>query len=465
MYPINAASPERIAVGAVVQISDGAVQTSGVSIKVKPQGAAASAGAGTTSYEEGIVGYVPTQAETNYTSFQVIAYKTGCIPVAVTVVTTASAVAGYAGLDWGVMTQKTATNALTNTTVGAVTGLTASDVGAIKTKTDFLPSATAGAAGGLFIAGSNAATTYASMTVTGLTTYTGNMIFSDGITVSAPSTLNRSGLTLTGNGTGSGIASTGGATGNGAVFTGGATSGNGITTQAQTAGDGFRASGVGSARHGISATGGSSGASHGILGQGSDTGSGFRALATGTGSGFFMSGGVTSGNGLTITTTSGHAISATATGTDKHGMILTGGTGGTSDGLSTVAGTGGVPIRGAITGNVTGNLSGSVGSVTGLTASDVAAIKAKTDNLPAAPAATGDIPTALQNADALLGRNIAGGSSSGRVVSEALYALRNRWTSVAGTYSVYGTDDTTVSWTSSLSTDAAAIPLVGSDPA
>lgn len=34
-----------------------------------------------------------------------------------------------------------------------------------------------------------------------------------------------------------------------------------------------------------------------------------------------------------------------------------------------------------ITGNITGNLSGSVGSVTGLTASDVGAIKAKTDSL------------------------------------------------------------------------------------
>ncbi len=94
MYPRNAASPERIAIGAVVQISDGAVQTSGVSIKVKPQGATASAGGGTTSYEEGIVEYVPTQAETNYTSFEVIAYKTGCIPVATTVVTTASATPG-----------------------------------------------------------------------------------------------------------------------------------------------------------------------------------------------------------------------------------------------------------------------------------------------------------------------------------------------------------------------------------
>ncbi len=38
------------------------------------------------------------------------------------------------------------------------------DTAAVKTKTDFLPSATAGAAGGLFIAGSNAATTTVSLT-------------------------------------------------------------------------------------------------------------------------------------------------------------------------------------------------------------------------------------------------------------------------------------------------------------
>lgn len=94
MYPRNASNPERLAIGAVIQISDGAVQTSDVSIKVKPQGGSASAGGGTVSYEEGIVGYIPTQAETNCTSFQVIAYKTGCIPASVTVVTTASVTPG-----------------------------------------------------------------------------------------------------------------------------------------------------------------------------------------------------------------------------------------------------------------------------------------------------------------------------------------------------------------------------------
>jgi hypothetical protein len=50
--------------------------------------------------------------------------------------------------------------------------------------------------------------------------------------------------------------------------------------------------------------------------------------------------------------------------------------------------------------------------------SDIAAIKAKTDNLPAAPAATGDIPTANANADALLDR--AAGVETNRTPRQAL---------------------------------------------
>ena len=93
-YPRNNASPERIAVGAVVQISDGAVQTSGVSISVRGQGGASGAGGGTTAYDNGIVQYTPTQGETDFTSFVIVAYKTGCIPASVTVVTSAAAVPG-----------------------------------------------------------------------------------------------------------------------------------------------------------------------------------------------------------------------------------------------------------------------------------------------------------------------------------------------------------------------------------
>ncbi len=125
MYPRNAASPEPVAIGAVVQISDGAVQTSGVTVRIKPIGVSEGDGAGTTAYStDGIVEYTPTQAETNYTSFILIAKKTGCIPVSTTVVTSASAVAGYAGLDWSHINAPTTTVGLTGTTIGILTTYT-----------------------------------------------------------------------------------------------------------------------------------------------------------------------------------------------------------------------------------------------------------------------------------------------------------------------------------------------------
>lgn len=95
MYPKNAASPEPIAIGSVIQISDGAVQTSGCTVRIKPIGVAEGDGAGTTAYStDGIVLYTPTQAETNYTSFILIAKKTGCIPVSQTIITTSSTTPG-----------------------------------------------------------------------------------------------------------------------------------------------------------------------------------------------------------------------------------------------------------------------------------------------------------------------------------------------------------------------------------
>ncbi len=63
------------------------------------------------------------------------------------------------------------------------------------------------------------------------------------------------------------------------------------------------------------------------------------------------------GDGIKIVTTNGHGISIAADGTSKHGILVTGGTGGTSDGIKAVAGTGGVDIRGNITGNLVGTVS------------------------------------------------------------------------------------------------------------
>lgn len=134
---------------------------------------------------------------------------------------------------------------------------------------------------------------------------------------------------------------------------------------------------------------------------------------------------------------------------------------------------------GSVTGNVGGNVTGSVGSVvgavgsvtgavgsvTGLTSSDVGAIKAKTDNLPAAPAATGDIPTATQNADALLNRDMSAVTvTNARSPINALRWLRNKWSNSGGTLTVYAEDDTTTAWTAATTT-AASDPVDSVDPA
>jgi hypothetical protein len=94
-YPRNAASPERVSIGAVVQISDGTVQTSGVAVKVIPFGGSEASGTGTVAYSvDGVVLYTPVQGETDYTSFVLVASKSGCIPASTTVVTQAVTTAG-----------------------------------------------------------------------------------------------------------------------------------------------------------------------------------------------------------------------------------------------------------------------------------------------------------------------------------------------------------------------------------
>ena len=67
-------------------------------------------------------------------------------------------------------------------------------------------------------------------------------------------------------------------------------------------------------------------------------------------------------------------------------------------------------------------------------------------------------------ADQLLARNVSGGSSAGRTVKQALHFIRNKWAVVAGTLTVYDTDDSTSSWTATVSQDAAANPIIGNDP-
>ena len=124
MYPKNAASPERVAIGPVVQISDGAVQTSGCTVRIRAQGQDEADGGGTTAYStDGVVLYTPTQAETNYSSFVLIAKKTGCVPASVTVVTSASATAGKV-----VLSGETHTSAVIPTVTTVTNQLTAAEI-------------------------------------------------------------------------------------------------------------------------------------------------------------------------------------------------------------------------------------------------------------------------------------------------------------------------------------------------
>jgi hypothetical protein len=91
MYARNNASPRPITIGAVVQISDGAVQTTGVSVKVRKDAGSWATGAGTLAVEEGIWSYTPTQGETDCDALQIILYKTSCIPNSMEVVFTDAA--------------------------------------------------------------------------------------------------------------------------------------------------------------------------------------------------------------------------------------------------------------------------------------------------------------------------------------------------------------------------------------
>ncbi len=73
-------------------------------------------------------------------------------------------------------------------------------------------------------------------------------------------------------------------------------------------------------------------------------------------------------------------------------------------------------------------------------------------------------------ADAFLGRNIGGGSSTGRTVKEAFAAIRNKValtsiTSTTATMTVYGTDDTTVLWTGAVGLTSGTNPISSLDPA
>jgi len=118
-YPRNAASPPTVAVGVIYLLSDGTIQTSGASARVKTGSGAWGAAAGTLACDttSGVWTYVPTQSETDAESFLVAVYKASSTGAQVTVVTSASANAGYSGVDWGKVTGASSTVDLSGTTI------------------------------------------------------------------------------------------------------------------------------------------------------------------------------------------------------------------------------------------------------------------------------------------------------------------------------------------------------------
>jgi hypothetical protein len=126
------------------------------------------------------------------------------------------------------------------------------------------------------------------------------------------------------------------------------------------------------------------------------------------------------------------------------------------------------------TANITGNLSGSVGSVTGAVGSVTGAVGSVTGNINgnvvgsvgSVTGAVGSVATAGNEAiaDAIINRNIQGGSNTGRTVRQALAALRNKVVVSGGTMTVYATDDSASEWTASVATTAGN-PITTIDPA
>jgi len=97
--------------------------------------------------------------------------------------------------------------------------------------------------------------------------------------------------------------------------------------------------------------------------------------------------------------------------------------------------------------------------------SSVGAQAAAAAALTAYSAATAaQVPTAVQNADALLRRTISGGDNGGRDVTSALRALRNKVDVGASTVTVYREDDATTAWSGTVTRTEGLDPLQTVDP-
>ena len=161
------------------------------------------------------------------------------------------------------------------------------------------------------------------------------------------------------------------------------------------------------------------------------------------------------GVGVTVTAMSvGVTVTAMATGVVTASVIATNGLALSTVLVGTVAVTS-IAVGVTITAIVTGAITASSIATNALALSTV---------LEVTNGAT--LTTAERNAiaDAIIARNVAGGSSTGRTVKDALAFIRNKWTISGSTLTVYDTDDTSTLWTATIATTAGD-PVSSVDPA
>lgn len=328
--------------------TDGSAVTTGTTtVYVLGDGGTQGAGSGTVTHEgNGCWSYVPTQAETNYDHVAFTFINTSAVGVTVQVYPAFPQTGdNYARL-----------GAPAGASVSADIAAAKVDTAAIKVKTDYLPSATAGAAGGVFIAGSNAAT---SITTALTANITGNLSGSVGSVTGAVGSVT------------------------GAV---GSVSAGGITASS------IAADAIGASELAADAIAEIADAVWDEV----------------------LSGHLTAGS-------TGNALNAAGSAGDPWSTSIPGAYGAGSAGYII-----GTYLDGAISG----------------------------------------IPTATENADALLKRDMSAVTGeSARSPLNALRFLRNKWVVSGTTLTVTKEDDATSAWTATVTATAGADPITGSDPA
>lgn len=208
-------------------------------------------------------GIVATSAATNGSGFALTGTGTGSGLLANTVTFSGAVALGSTLSIAGATT-------LAGLSTGALAATTITASGAVAFQSTFAvtTSTALGAVSGTTLTLSGAVAFQSTFAVTGATTLTGNVSLGDGLTIPAPSTLNRAGINITGNGTGAGIKIIGGSTGNGVRIDGGASGGDGLNVNG-SAGGGSGAIFAGNAGgHGIGLLGDTAGFGSGLISSG-----------------------------------------------------------------------------------------------------------------------------------------------------------------------------------------------------